>query len=320
MPAGIDMKLIDMHCDTVYKLWKEGSTDFYDNRKLCIDIRRLREADSLVQCLALYEDWVQVDEFDRWMEYAAFEKALIAAYPDDLEQVFCFEDIQRIRDAGKIGILLTVENAHAADGHIERIDQMAALGARILSLTWNYETCFGYPNSWAPDLHAKGLKEFGRETIARLNELNVLLDVSHLSRGGTLEALSISKQPVLASHSNARAIMNQPRNLSDEEIRGIAETGGVIGVNFVPSFMSDDRTNTFDNIARHTKYLANVGGDGIVAFGSDFDGCGFADTDDVTHMGAMPRLYEELKKRGFTEAFLEGMFHKNLLRVFREVM
>ena len=314
------MKLIDMHCDTVYQLWKKNSTDFLDNKDLCIDIRRLREADSLVQCLALYNDVIQPEEFDRWVAYAEFEKALIAAFPDDLEQVFCYEDIQRIRDAGKIGILMTVEDARAVDGHIERLDQMAALGARILSLTWNYETCFAYPNAKDPEKHALGLKEFGREAIARLNELHVLLDVSHLSRGGTLEALSISKLPVLASHSNARALASHQRNLTDEEIRGIAETGGVIGVNFVPVFLSDDKKNTFDNIAKHAQYLANVGGDGVVAFGSDFDGCSFAETDDVTHMGAMPRLYEELKKRGLSESFLEGMFHKNLLRVFREVM
>lgn len=314
------MKLIDMHCDTVYQLWKQGSMDFYDNRDLCIDIKRLREADSLVQCLALYNDRIGPTEFDAWLAYAAFEKELIAAFPDDLAQVFGYDDIGRIRGAGKVGVLMTVEDARAVDGHIERIDQMAALGARILSLTWNYETCFAYPNSADPKMHAMGLKAFGREAIERLNELHVLLDVSHLSRGGTLEALSISKQPVLASHSNARALASHQRNLSDEEIRGIAETGGAIGVNFVPAFLNDDKRNTFDDIARHAKYLANVGGEGVVAFGSDFDGCSFSETDEVTHMGSMPRLYEELKKRGFTDPFLEGMFHKNLLRVFREVM
>ncbi|MBQ2770374.1 MAG: dipeptidase [Clostridia bacterium] len=313
------MKLFDLHSDTVFQMYKTKDRNFHDNPSLDIDLKKLRQGDSLVQCISLFTDELDPNTFDEWLNYAGFYQDVMAQYPDDLRMILTYQDMEDCLKDGKQGIMMTEEDCYICLGDLDRLNIMYDLGVRMCSICWNEETCFAYPNSRDNRLHNLGLKPLGREAIRRMEELGMVFDVSHLSRGGTLEALQISKNPIIASHSNARAVTDHPRNLSDEEIRGIADSGGVIGINLYPGFIDVEKKADLEKTLRHIEYLRQVGGDGVLAVGTDFDGF-TTPHQDLKSPADMPLLYEALEKAGYSLDFIEGMFYKNAMRVFREVL
>ena len=153
--------------------------------------------------------------------------------------------------------------------------------------------------------------------VERMNELGMIVDVSHLSDGGFWDVLKYSRKPVVASHSNARALCPHPRNLSDEMIRVLAEKGGISGLNFYPYFLKENGKAGMDDLIRHIEHMYYVGGEEFVAIGTDFDG--FDDGElDVEHLGQMERVYDALKKRKFHDSQIEKFWSKNALRLIKE--
>ena len=129
--------------------------------------------------------------------------------------------------------LLTVEEGGVLNGNRNRLEELYQRGVRLITLTWNYENCIGYPNSRNAQEMQKGLKSFGKQMVEEMNERGMLVDVSHLSDGGFWDCIRLSKKPIIASHSNARALCAHPRNLSDEMLCALGECGGVVGLNFL---------------------------------------------------------------------------------------
>ena len=164
----------------------------------------------------------------------------------------------------------------------------------------------------------KGLTDFGREVVHKMNELGMLVDVSHISDGGFYEIAKISSKPIIATHSNSRAMMNHSRNLTDDMIKVLANKGGVTGINFFHLFLSDKSESKLEDMVRHIKHIVNVGGIDVVSLGSDFDGIDSkVEIEDISQMG---KLYEPLKKEGFSEDDIEKIYYKNALRVIKEVL
>ena len=163
------------------------------------------------------------------------------------------------------------------------------------------------------------LKPFGIEIVERMNDLGIIVDVSHLSDGGLWDVLKHSKKPVIASHSNARALCDHQRNLTDEMIRALAEKGGVSGINFYPYFLNESGKANIDDLIRHIEHMYYVGGEDFVAMGTDFDG--FNDGElDIKHLGQINYLYEALKKRKFNDSQIEKFWNKNAMRIIKEVL
>ena len=177
----------------------------------------------------------------------------------------------------------------------------------------------GYPNSRDGEVMKKGLKPFGVETVERMNELGMLIDVSHMSDGGFWDVLRYSKKPVVASHSNARVLCPHPRNLTDEMIRALAEHGGVAGLNFYPYFINESGKADIDDLVRHIEHMFYVGGEDFVAIGTDFDGFDEGKLE-LQNIGEMNLLYGALKKRKFNDGQIEKFWHGNVMRVMREVL
>lgn len=164
-----------------------------------------------------------------------------------------------------------------------------------------------------------GLKPFGFEVIERMNELGMVIDVSHLSDGGFWDVIRTSKTPIVASHSNARSLCNHPRNLTDEMIKALAEKGGVASVNFYPYFLHPSGKAGIEEIICHVNHLVNIGGIESVAIGTDFDG--FDDGElKLTHVRQMEQLWNALKKSGFSEFQIDKIWSGNALRVIKEIM
>ena len=217
---------------------------------------------------------------------------------------------------GKIAILLSMEGAHGlgADANwAEVFQQFYDRGLRLLGITWSFSNRFGGSSGDG----GGGLTEEGRALVQLAREKKVLLDVSHASVQTTLEICRDSPAPVIASHSNAKTIRGVRRNLTDEEIRCIAKSGGVIGLNFHATFVSggDAGPATIAKVADHADYLAKIGGHQVVALGSDFDGfikkpIGLEDASKI------PELWAELRRRGWTDSQIAGVRGENFMRIW----
>ena len=166
----------------------------------------------------------------------------------------------------------------------------------------------------------KGLKPFGIEIVERMNELGMLIDVSHLSDGGFFDCIKYSRVPVVASHSNARSLCKHPRNLTDEMLHLLGENGGVAGVNFYSAFLRESGRAEISDLARHVLWMVDKAGEDAVALGTDFDGFpkealpkGIRDVMDVA------KLWEELERTGLTGRQIEKIASGNILRVMKDV-
>ena len=151
-----------------------------------------------------------------------------------------------------------------------------------------------------------------------MNELGMIIDVSHLNDGGFYDVAKISKKPFIASHSNSRYITNHSRNLTDDMIKVISNSGGVIGMNFCNYFLGDSSVATIDDIIKHIKHIVNIGGVDVVAMGTDFDG--IPNKVEIEDISQMHKLQDRLLSSGFKEYEIEKMMYKNTLRVFKDVL
>lgn len=324
--------LIDMHCDTISEL-RRGET-LVDNH-CCVNMERMQKAGTWIQFFACFTD---AGKSARKIGTGLFSADV---WDDTWKKALKLLDILRNEESNKVskrlqilrscedaellyeGIcaLATVEEGGVLNGKMERLEQLYERGVRLITLTWNYENCIGYPNSRERAVMERGLKPFGIDVIEQMNEQKMLIDVSHLSDGGFWDCIHHSKAPVIASHSNARALCQHPRNLSDEMLRALSEKGGVAGLNFYPFFLKTDGQVIVADIARHAKYMIKTAGEDVVALGTDFDGF---ETDIqegyISHVGQMELVWEACKAAGITERQLDKICWKNAWRVMKEVL
>ena len=323
------MGYIDMHCDTLM-MAQFRKSNIYDSDKVAVDFKRMKEAGALAQFFAIFmPDEPCYKEFNlkpmKDKEYfdALFELFLanLKEHSDIIKRAYTAQDVVANEKAGVMSAILSVEDGRMINGDFEKLEDFYDLGVRALTLTWNYENCFGFPNSTDEKVMSKGLKPFGKEAIEFMNDLGILVDVSHLSDGGFWDVAKIADKPFIATHSNCRALSPHPRNLTDEMIKALAEKGGVMGLNFCPHFLNKDikrKESTIDSMVAHLKHAKNIGGIDVLALGSDLDG---TDGDmEIAHCGEYPKLFDRLQKEGFTAEELDKITHKNVLRVMKETL
>ncbi len=319
------MKIIDMHCDTLLECYtkkiplRDGAAQ--------INLEKLQKGGSLAQCFAIFvvsnsaaaRNGVKLSPYEFYKEMVALFKREMGINADMIAQALCAQDILSNEAGKKLSAILTVEDAVPLDGKIERVDEFFSDGVRMMSLTWNYENSIGYPNSMDPQLHAKGLKPFGFEVVSRMNELGMMIDVSHLTEGGFDDVCRISKKPFLASHSCARSIGCHQRNLTDRQLKLLGEKGGIVGINFCAQFLEDHgKISSAENIVKHLVYMKNKAGIDALAWGSDFDGIDESVLEYEDYAG-FPYILNEASKY-FTDDELDKINHENFLRVFKDNM
>lgn len=252
----------------------------------------------------------------------------LAANADLISQVTTGDEIRANEKAGRMSALMSIEEGGCCKGSLEHLKELYDAGARMMTLTWNHENELASPNH--PDkahyfefvpIDDHGLKKRGVEFVEAMQDLGMLVDVSHLSDAGFYDVCRIVKGPFVASHSNARAVCGCGRNLTDDMIRKLAEHGGVTGINFCPEFLEPkekDPRQSLKAIAAHARHIMNVGGRECLGIGTDFDGI-----DGLLDYGSadkLPLLAEGLEKEGFTQEEIESIFYKNVLRVYDEVL
>ena len=333
------MFVADMHCDTISKILesrKSGDKKGQNLRKntFHIDLEKMKQGDYLIQNFAMYINLHETENpFEECMNMIDVFYCEMEANNDLIAPAKSYKDIVKNQGDGKISGLLTIEEGGVCQGNLAFLRDFYRLGVRMMTLTWNFGNEIGFPNVYQtktgdeifyglPDTE-QGLTPFGIELIQEMERLGMIVDVSHLSDAGFYDVAMYAKKPFVASHSNARAICRHTRNLTDDMIRKLAQCGGVMGINFEPKFlnvsMPDEKVHaTIQQVVEQIKHIAFVAGTACIGLGSDFDG--IADNDELLNASFLPKLEDALWMAGFGQEEIEGIFYKNIMRIYKEIL
>lgn len=324
------MNLIDMHCDTLWKLMDLGVDGDFVQNDCDVCLSKLRKVDSLAQFFACYVGMGAMPGTTVEEKYeAGYGHALkifelfhqqMRENAGEIGQARNYEEMMALKEQNRLAAVLTVEEGGIINNNLTRVDRLYEEGVRLITLMWNHENCLGYPNSTDMKIMRKGLKSFGIEVVRYMKEKKMLIDVSHSSDGGFWDAMTYGKGYVVASHSNCRALCPHPRNLSDDMIRAMANTGGVSGLNLYGAFLDGSDTSKLEAMVAHVKHMINVGGSEFPAIGTDFDGFDGMAQMDVKDIGEMGILLNALEKAGLSTGQIEKIWYGNVLRVIQETL
>lgn len=309
---------VDGHADILYRMGEEQLSFYDESSALHQSYDNLRASGVDLQVFVtfvmphvtpgeqLYKVLASLHRFSEKVERRGYIQKMTSVAALDAHVQAC---------DGQIGALLSLEGADALNGEIGVLHALFGLGVRLVGLTWNGANCVA---DGVGESRGAGLTQFGRTVVATMQELGMLVDVSHLSPRGVWDVLDMTQKPIIASHSNAQAIHLHKRNLSDDQIRAIAETGGVVGATFVPAFIGAQHSLTTDDLLRHIEHLLHVAGEDGVGLGSDFDGIENTLVD-LRSGKDYPHLYDLLETR-FGRATFTKIAGANFLRVLRETL
>jgi membrane dipeptidase len=232
------------------------------------------------------------------------------------------DDIEAARKAGALAAVLHLEGCEPIDEDFAFLDMLYAVGLRSLGPVWSRSNVFGhgvpfrFPSS--PDI-GPGLTDLGKALVRYCDERRILVDLSHLNERGFWDVAEISKAPLVATHSNAHAVCQHSRNLTDAQLDAIRKTGGLAGVNFGVSFLrADGQANAdtpLEQVVAHIDYLLEHLGEDGVGLGSDFDGARIPAA--IGNAAGLPRLVEAMQAKGYSDALVEKVCFKNWLGVLR---
>lgn len=314
------MRIVDMHCDTLIEGWRHPELSFADG-DLSINLKLLKEHGCKAQFFAMFlsrKEMETMDSYDILKGIYTYYSRVIEENKDVIRPAYSAEDIENNCKNGILSSFLTVEDGVFLDGKIERLQEAYDMGIRLITLMWNYENSLGFPCRDDYDEHMKGLKPFGIEIVEKMNELGMIVDVSHMSEGGFYDVAKYSKKPFVASHSCARALCNHRRNLTDDQLKTLGNAGGVVGVNFECSFLKEGLEGaTYEEIIRHLLYMRDKAGIDAIGFGSDFDG--IETNGELVNYGGFTTLLEKLEKH-FTYDEIDKISEGNAMRVIRDVI
>lgn len=313
--------VIDGHCDSIHLFTGvKGKYSFSEENTVGhIDLPRLIRGGIDVQFFALYIE-------PEYQQCGALRRALILGEHFYREIGKCNDSISVVLDQngldyalikGKIAALLSLEGAEALGQDIEVLHSLHRMGIRSIGLTWNGRNMLADGVGVGPS--AGGLTSFGRAVVSEMNRLGMVVDGAHLSPRSFYELLDISATPVVVTHANATGVCKHRRNLDDDQLRALNEQGGVVGMSFYPSFISNNKSATIDMLLDHYCYIADRFGTDVLGIGSDYDGIPetVLGLEDVS---GLPLLTHGLIKRGFTEEEITKILGGNFLRVLRNTL
>ena len=320
----------DAHCDTVYRCLETGETsalDYGDSREeQCryyaaaahlrrngghIDLERSRQFSRCAQFFALFHDAAEAPADGLWAQCRRMHDFFLREMVDNAV-IVCHcrtgREVDEAAAAGKTAALLSIEGADLLDCDVHKVETVTHWGVRLLNPVWNRANVLSGTNAEDPE---RGLSAEGRDFIRALEEYGIYPDVPHLSDAGFWDLVHIARRPIVASHSNARAVCPHRRNLTDDQFRAIRDSGGVVGLNLYLHFVGKP---TMDALVAHVEHFLALDGEKTLCLGGDLDGCE-ALAAGMTGMQDVPKLYEALKARGYGDALLEDIFWNNLRRL-----
>jgi membrane dipeptidase len=353
--------VIDGHNDFPWELREqaEGSLDRFDISKPATnfqtDIPRLRAGGVGAQFWVAYvpPETMRTGEAARQtLEQIDVIHRMVRRYPDTFAMALTADDILRVRKSGKIACLIGIEGGHCIENSLATLRMYHALGARYMTLT--HADSVGWADAATDAPQCNGLSDFGRQVIAEMNRLGMLVDISHVSVATMNAALDVSTAPIIASHSSAYAIAQHPRNIPDDVLKRMKQNGGVVMVNFFSGFVVPESAkvmlNMFDvsremrkkfparedyekakaewtkahpmpagtvkDLVNHIDHIVKVAGIDHVGLGSDYDGANIL-PEQLKDVSSYPVITQEMLNRGYSESDIKKVLGQNILRVLR---
>lgn len=286
------MNYFDLHCDTISECCNNKES-LYKN-SLQLSVERGGAIDQWVQTYAIWMD----DELNDQEAYDQFNKVydyFISEVNNPINPLaFCKsgKEIEKNLALGKRVALLAIEGSRAVGEDIDKVQEVYDKGVRMMTLTWNGKSPVG---DGCMVENAGGLTPFGKRVVCKMEELGMIVDVSHLSEKGFWDVAAITQKPFIATHSNSKAICDHPRNLTDEQFEVIRQRSGLVGMNYYSLFINGTSEGKIDELINHVDHLIELGGEDVIAMGSDFDGAKMPE-----HMKGIQDvgyLYKRLVKR-----------------------
>lgn len=303
------MNFIDGHCDTITTALALNQS--LNENNLHLDFERLKKTGNICQFFAI---WLDKNLYNKGFENTKkaidfFDKQILNTY---VKKALSYNEVIKNYNDGFISGIVTVEGGEALEGNIDNLKKLHDLGVRLITLCWNYENELGFG---ATTKSENGLKDFGMEVIKKMNELNMIIDVSHLNEAGFWDVYEKSNKAFIATHSNAFHICRHCRNLNDSQLKAIAEKGGVIGLNLYPNFLNESGNATIYDILKHTEYIINLIGDDYLTLGCDFDGIDKS-PENINTVVDLKYIYEIFCKE-FGEKISDKIFYKNYMEFLK---
>jgi membrane dipeptidase len=301
----------DAHCDTVSLCAQTGQSLGQNQGHL--DLHRLSAFSRAAQVFALFADQSDYPEpGSLWAHTQRLHEFFVSQLSQNKDTCqFCRngEDVKNAHARGLTAAMLSIEGGELLDCDPDRLETAKAWGVRCINLTWNHANALSGSHKDAPN---RGLSPQGEAFVRQANRLGIILDVSHLSDKGFWDLVNCTTSPLLASHSNARALCPHSRNLTDEMFQAICRSGGVAGINYYTDFVGGN--GSLEAVADHIDHFIALGGAKHVALGGDWDGCDHL-AGDMTGVQDIPCLWDTLARRGYSQTVLEDIFYNNLKRV-----
>jgi membrane dipeptidase len=238
----------------------------------------------------------------------------IARRPHDLRLVRTAGEIEACARDGAIGALLGIEGAQALDGDAERIDAFARRGVRYLGLLHFSANEAGFPAYGRGRRDAEGLTAFGSDLVRRCEALRVIVDLAHMNRRGFLDVCAMATRPPIVSHTGVLGAFEHWRNIDDDQLRAVADKGGVVGVIFCPRYLGADG---LEPVVKHLRHILDVVGEDVPALGSDWDGF-IVPTRELKDPRGLPLLTDALLEAGIPERTIGKILRGNVMRVLGE--
>ncbi|XP_026022089.1 dipeptidase 1 [Astatotilapia calliptera] len=269
-----------------------------------------------VPCDTQYKDAVR-----QTLEQIDVIHRMCQKYPEIFMFASSSQDILKAFNMNKTASLIGVEGGHSLDSSLGTLRTMYQLGVRYLTLTHSCNT--PWVDNWLVDTGSEpsehnGLSSFGKQVIAEMNRLGMLIDLAHVSEEVMNQVLTLSKAPVIFSHSSAYAVCPHKRNVPDDVLRRVNETKGIVMVNFYNDYVTCSNTAKLSDVADHFDHIKKVAGADIIGFGGDYDGVPRV-PEGLEDVSKVPNLVAELLRRGWTDEEVKAALGNNLLRVMSEV-
>lgn len=305
------------HIDTLLNYDQDKSYDFFTNNdNFHVDLVKMKKAGIKLAVFAVYVE-------SKYKPFWALERTLelidrfhnLIESSQELQLIKDLEDIESLLENDKIGALLAIEGGEGIFS-VSALRILYRLDVRMIALTWNQRNQLA---DGIGELETNGgLTTLGKKILSAMEELGIILDVSHLAPAGFWDIVKIAKKPFLASHSNVLNVCNNKRNLDDEQLKAIAENKGLIGLNFAPAFLVKDKKADISDVIRHIDYIRDLVGIENVVLGTDYDGIDNTPKG-LEDLGKLDNLKEELLRRNYSLQEIEQIFILNWLNFFRRI-
>lgn len=307
------MQLFDLHCDTITQ-YTANKEDFFCKDTM-VSVNELSKFQRYVQAIAIFvpDDRRGPAAEEYFNQHYAWFKHLMEKNKDVVEQINCFADIDRVTKAGKMGAMLAIEGAAALGGKLENVQRLYDCGVKMMTLTWNgdNELASGHDTQ-------KGFTPFGRDAVKEMERVGMIVDASHLNDVGFWELCEFAEKPFLETHSNIRSVCGHRRNVTEERFAEYVKRGGIIGLNLCQRFIIPEGPAVADELFKHVYRMLELGGENVVACGSDFDGASIDES--LNTPVKFAGFADYMLQHGISESVVNKIMFENAYNFFKKNM